>query len=430
MPNGRPDLPMAKKNLEQLARKAARESLKSVSRTRFQLTNEAHLVRLRVTNRIQKALPKAPHAGRVFVVINIDTEGPTTVRENTDWDAVLREVATTTAPEFRARFADSNGRPAVYSWYIVHWLAEHLRGIGRDIGYHRVFDVYRPLLQAAKVAGFSDELHWHYHHAFRESEADNRDWSTEPLYDEVISRVLLERDYFPVCYRAGNTWEDTAASQWLEKWIPFDFSNRSPQRGFNFDWSNAPTTWSIYSPDAEDVQLEGTQKRVMARSLAIENGWFRREEVEAAFLRARGGEDSYVSFFTHDYRPMTRFVEEGLSLVADVAKSFPEVAFHNVGAVEALRALTEREIGTELRLSCERTATHVDLWANQPLFNPHPWIAVRRTTGEVERLVPERLPVPRPTWRVDFASMEGSPIVQAAAACTTPEGQSTVLRLL
>ncbi|MBK8169257.1 MAG: hypothetical protein IPK60_02800 [Sandaracinaceae bacterium] len=366
----------------------------------------------------------------MFVVVNIDTEGPTTIRHNKDWDAVRGEVASTTSASFRARFADSNGRPAVFNWFVVHWIAEHHRGIGRDVGFHRILDEYVPRVADARKAGFEDELHWHYHHVHLNDEYDNRNWLDTPMYDEIISRVLLERDYFPTCYRAGNTWEDTAASQWLEQWIPFDFSNRSPQRGFNFDWSNAPTAWSIYSPDTVDVQREGTQRRVMGRSISIENGWFRQEEVEAAFLRARGGEDSYVSFFTHDYNEMTRYIEEGLSLVAKVAREFPEVSFHNVSALEAMRQLSHREIGSELRLSCEKTKTHVDLWANQPIFNPYPWIAVRRMSGEVDRLIPERLHVPRPTWRVHLSTMQGSPIVQAAAACTTPEGQSTVLRLL
>lgn len=420
----------SKEKLVRGAKRAVRESIKAAQRRRFDLENEAHLLRLRVSNRLQRALPKAPHAGRVFVVVNIDTEGPTTVRENTDWDAVRREVAATTSRDFRERFADSDGRPLVLNWYVVHWIAEHHRNIGRDVGYHRIFDAYRGVLEEAKKSGFEDELHWHYHHVHLDHEADNRDWSTSPLYDAVVSRAMLERGFFPSCYRAGNTWEDRGCSEWLETWIPFDFSNRSPQRGLNFDWSNAPTTWGIYSPDTSDVQHEGTQKRVMGRSISIENGWFREEEVEAAFLRARGGEDAYVSFFTHDYRPMKAYIEEGLSLVQEVARRYPEVTFHNAGAVTALQTLSHREPGSALRLFFEKSATHVDLWANQPLFNPYPWVAARRTTGEILRIVPDRQPVPRPTWRVDFSELSGAPIVEAAAACTTPDGQSTVLRLL
>lgn len=424
-------MPLAsKEKLVRGAKQAVRDSIKAAKRRRFDLENKAHLLRLRVGNRVQRALPKAPHAGRVYVVLNIDTEGPTTLRENKDWDAVRREVATTTSRSFRERFADSEGRPLAFNWYVVHWIAEHHLSIGRDVGYHRIFDAYRDVLSEAKKSGFDDEMHWHYHHVHLDNESDNRDWSTSPLYDAILSRAMLERGFFPACYRAGNTWEDQGCSTWLETWIPFDFSNRSPQRGLNFDWSNAPTTWSIYSPDTNDVQREGTQKRVMGRSISIENGWFREEEVEAAFLRARGGEDAYISFFTHDYRPMAAFIEQGMSLVQRVAKRYPEVTFHNSGAVTALQALSHRDPGSALRLHSEKASTHVDLWANQPLFNPYPWIAARRTSGEIVRIVPERIPVPRPTWRVDFSNLVGGPIVEAAAACTTPDGQSTVLRLL
>ena len=41
----------------------------------------------------------------------------------------------------------------------------------------------------------------------------------------IISRRIIDRNWFPVCFRAGHHVERPDANFFLEQWVPFDFSN-------------------------------------------------------------------------------------------------------------------------------------------------------------------------------------------------------------
>lgn len=380
-----------------------------------------HFAQLRLANRLHRTRSTSTKPGRLFVVINVDTEGPCTVRKNKTWEAVEAEVRRVNEPAFRQRFLDAEQRPFVLSWFIVDWVGG-ISSIGRDVGFHRIFDRYQRLIDDARSCGYEDRTFWHYHH-MRSGHPDraNRDWKDNPLYEEIVNRRVLERAWFPCCYRAGNTWEDTASSLWLERWIPFDFSNRSPQSGVNYSWARAPLEWRVYHPSTTDVQAEGNQKRWLARSLSIENGMFRREEVEAAFLRARTGDDAYVSFFTHDYKDMTGFVSKGLQLIFDVWDDYKDVELRFASATEVLRELTGVVRGEPLRFKLSFEHDRLLITSNRPLQGPVPWVAASLGADDVRRLVPSaehnhRWTLERPT----------RPLTALAVAGCTEDGQTAV----
>src|SRR5262245_29975502 len=67
---------------------------------------EWHLAQLRRDNQRRRAKVRSagasPAPGRVFVVICVDTEGPTLFGESHDWAAVEAEVRAFSEPAFRA----------------------------------------------------------------------------------------------------------------------------------------------------------------------------------------------------------------------------------------------------------------------------------------------------------------------------------------
>jgi hypothetical protein len=366
---------------------------------------QRHLAALRKANQRppeDRQGRKPTTTGQLFIILNIDTEGPCGWCQNKNWSAVEAEVQAVMDPAFRRRFPDSNGAPPALSWFVVDWVGAKSSARDRDLGYHRIFDRYRPWVDAAQAQGYGDELHWHYHHVLPGNvESSNFDWLDFPQYEDILNRLVLDRGFFPACYRAGHTWEDALASHWLERWIPFDFSNRAPQLGANFDWSRAPRGWQLYHPALDDVQKPGvgraSQRRWMARSLSIENGWFREEEVEAAFHRARCGEDSYVSFFTHDYKAMADYLAEGLERIFAEARRHPQVVVRHGGALAALRALTATPMSpAPPLLQWQHNGDTIHLETDRPLHGPIPWIAARADDGTVHRL--DALPTGERQW--------------------------------
>jgi hypothetical protein len=388
---------------------------------------EARLDTLAKLNKERKGRIKQTNAGRVFVVVNIDTEGPSSSCKNPTWAEVEREVTDSLLPEFRNKFLDSNKKPFVLSWYIVDWVGANTSTRGRDIGYHKIFDRYQPFIEQAKEYGYEDEVYWHYHHIYQDRlESSNNKWFVFPQYEEILTRMILDRHFFPPCYRAGNTWEDNDSSSWLEQWFPFDFSSRSPYKGFNYDWSNAISDWRVYHPNANNYQTSGELSRWIARSLSIENGWFRRAEVESAFLDAAEGRDAYVSFFTHDYRAMCDYIAEGLSIVQEVASEYPQVEIKHANALETFRSLTKCHTKQTFRLTLEKNETAFLLSANLPLQGQQPWLAVCDEKGKYKRLDAQtESPL---KWVVPFSSNENVSALAAAAAAT--DGQTYVLRIL
>ncbi len=379
--------------------------------------HERYLRDLERSQREARRKPASDTPGRLFVVVNIDTEGPCQWCKNRDWSAIAQEVEQSSAAELRHRFADSAGRPLVLSWFVVHWVGAEHSARGRALGFHQVYDRYRDWVDEFGKRGLGDQIYWHYHHVLPGNvESSNRDWNHFPLYEEVLSRLVLERNHFPSCYRAGNTWEDAAGSRWLERWMPFDFSNRAPQRGSNFNWSRAPTEWTLYTPSADQVQRPGDQHRKLARSLSIENGWFRTAEIEAAFQRARAGHDSYISFFTHDYKNMAEQIKLGMQQIDQQARRYPEIEVCNAAAAEAIRQLTGGE-RRALRFAARRDPAGILLSASAPLQGPQPWIAARRSDGQVLRL--DTTPTADAGhWRLPLQLLEGTTELAVGGADT------------
>ncbi len=193
-----------------------------------QASKSLHFAKLRTTNRVERLRARAASPSPLYLVVNIDTEGPSSIDKNRDWAAVEAEVRAVLDPGFRAPERWNLARPLVLSWFVVDWVgADHSRR-DRALGYHAVFDRYRSWL-TSEGRDSGDELYWHYHHVHPgDVESSNRNWLDFPEYERILSRRLLERGYFPSCYRAGNTWEDAEVSRWLERWIPYDLSNRAP----------------------------------------------------------------------------------------------------------------------------------------------------------------------------------------------------------
>lgn len=369
--------------------------------------------------------------GRVFVIGCVDTEGPNGYAQSGTWAAVEAEVERATSAGFRSEQRDSAGRPLVLSWFVVDWMGEVGATRGLDIGPHKILDRYQPRIRHAQEAGYPDELHWHYHHVLPEGiDRWNREWMKFPRYDEILSRRLLDRGVWPSAYRAGNTWEDDDCSAWLERFFPFDLSNRAPYRDLHYDWSRAPSAWSLYHPDPRDFQRAGTQSRLVARSLGVEEGAFSAEDVEQAFLAAASGADSYVSYYLHDYRPMVEQIAAAIDVVRRVNARFPEVGWHHSGAVAGLAELSGRVVPEplELRGALRRRASggasalevHVEC---SRAIHGEPWLAIKRDGHYFRQDMRKAAAL---NWQ---APLEGADLEAVAVAACDPAGKSAVLPL-
>jgi hypothetical protein len=362
---------------QKLLRKAIYPKLGELHRRRLRYSNRR---RRKELENIGQVVP-----GRVFVVICVDTEGPCAYGQNNSWDKIHEQMTQLMTADFRRAYTDSDDRLPALSWFILDWVGAPAGPRATAVGHHAILDPYDKWLREANSEGIQDELYWHYHHCFPDRLGSyNRDWETHPYYDEILCRKIIERNVYPSVYRAGNTWEDSTVSAWLERFIPFDLSSRGPWKNVHYDWFGAPRQWVMYHPSRESPKRRGDQKRWMGRSVDMELGTFYDEEIEQAFIDASFGKDSYVSFYLHDFRPLCDYLAEGINRIRAVADRYPQVSWRHENALSAFRLLCDAEPDKPLELTGSIDDGTVRIECSHPIFG-EPWLAVQ--TGETfERL--------------------------------------------
>jgi hypothetical protein len=254
-----------------------------------------------------------------------------------------------------------------------------------------------------EIGSSGDGIHFHYHpHAFtREAHRSATHWwaSSGSLY-QVLSRRVIDRQWFPAANRPGFHAIRPDSHWFLEQFLPFDFANQAGRAaeddaaqfgvgsGRLGDWRRAPATWEPYHPDHDDYQVPGGCRRWVARCLNIGTRYrlLAESDVRQAFSEAAAGKPVVLAFTNHDFRDIRPDVEGVRGLIAAVAAEFPEVPFRYAEALEAMRAALRLapEPPCELTLSLERLDSHTHVLtveSDTPTFGPQPWLALKTASG-------------------------------------------------
>jgi hypothetical protein len=307
----------------------------------------------------------------------------------TELEAMLERV---TAPSFRNRLSDSAGHGWIYNWFCMDHIGYDYNPRRRDIGYHNIFDYYQAMVDADKVSG--DGLHWHFHpmSTYQDAHRCATHYFRTPDIFEILSRKVIERGFFPNCYRAGFQAERPDSHWFLEQWIPFDFSNMAIddwaaidshvdfRDGRSGDWRGAPSDWSIYHPDHDDWRKPGACRRWIARTLNVLNriASVEQTEMDKAFQRVVDGKPALVGICSHDWRDLGPEVEYLTGLVAESARRFPGVPFY---FQEARRAF--REVASDESSAPRSDALDLEVTIRPASADDVPSLHVRTRAGKV-----------------------------------------------
>jgi hypothetical protein len=366
----------------------------------------------------------------------MDTEGPCDDPNRPEllptWPLVDRAMDRLFDPSFRQRHRDPSGGQFKIGWFFLTWTGFDTNPRARDLGYHKIRDHYVERW-GNRLREYGDEHCWHYHHP-----APSRigiewglDWSVCPEYDAIVSRQILERDWFPACYRAGGTIMDAVSSRWVDTWFPFDYTNRAPVEAKSLvDWSTGVREWSLYQPSPEDFRKPGAGRRRMARSLDLATWIYSLtdDEIAAGFARAAGGRPAIVSCFDHDYRDIAPRVDELRERIERIAATFPGVPWRYAAPVEAARAYLDAPPARTLTLEiAQEPDGAIVMSAGAAIFQPFPWIAARMRDGTVMHVDTdvERIDETRWRWRAN-ASLDWNEI---AIGASTELGEAATARV-
>jgi hypothetical protein len=320
---------------------------------------------------------------------------------NDTWDKVDAMLAELMSESFRSKVRDSAGTGWIFNWFCVDHVDYDFNPRRRDIGYHKIFEHYRALKLAAESS--QDGLHFHYHpHSFsREAHrCATHWWSTSDSLHQILSRRVIDHQWFPAANRPGFHVIRPDSHWFLEQHIPFDFSNQAmvdnEVDGTQFgllggrfgDWRRAPATWEPYHPSTDDYQVPGNCRRWIARCLNVGTRYRLLDErdVRQAFKEASEGKPAILAVTNHDFRNMGPDINAFREMLIRVAADFPDVPYSFSEAVTAMRrALSLVPLPPcELEMKIQRVddSTHVlRVQSTTPTFGPQPWLALKTVRG-------------------------------------------------
>ena len=154
-------------------------------------------------------------------------------------------------------------------------------------------------------------------------------------------RKIIERNFFPSCFRTGFQAERPDSNLFLEQWIPFDITNMSYEdnehlentldfrNGRSGDWRRATKDWVVYNPSHDDYQVSGNCRRYIGRALNVLNriASINDFEMEKAFKQANNGIPALVAFASHDFRDLSYEVNYLREMITKMSKKYKDVNF-------------------------------------------------------------------------------------------------------
>jgi hypothetical protein len=322
---------------------------------------------------------------------------------NDSWKKIDKMLLKIMSPDFRNKMPDSFGNPWIYNWHCVDHVGYVHNPRRRTMGIHKIFDYYKQIIE--KTQSYNDGIHWHFHPMshYKEAHRCATSFINSPHLYEILCRRIIERNWFPVVFRAGFHTERPDSNLFLEQWIPFDASNRSYCKeednlthhldisaGRMGDWRLAPDDWSIYHPDHDYYQKPGNCRRWICRVLPIRmrNIELSQTEVDKAFSRANGGKPTIMCITNHDERDIAPEVDLMRKKITKASKKYPDVKFKFCEAKEAFRSaiygkdacFEPVELGISLDGNHKRLILRVETKRGK-VFGPQPFLAVKTKSG-------------------------------------------------
>lgn len=314
------------------------------------------------------------------------------------WDEINRMLDRIDDEAFRSVAPDSAGNPWHINWHCVahYGFDPNKNPRRRALGLHSIFDHYNGRYRNKT----SNSIHWHYHPIPISAQANHcaTSYFRNPAIFEIISRRILERNWFPCVNRPGFHAERPDSNWFLEQWMPFDIANLNSeddtfqpdlQNGRWGDWRRAPKGWSIYHPSHDDYQTPGECRRAIARCLMLEGriAPLTPAEIEKAFIQARD-KPTILAFANHDYRDMQHGISFVQKELAKCSELYRDVKWYYSDAATAMRSCLGIKDAGHCKFEYEtqplKTSSHrLNVSIDRQIFGPQPWLCFALKDGRV-----------------------------------------------
>lgn len=321
---------------------------------------------------------------------------------NDSWEKIDIMIKKIFSKKFRYQMTDSFDNPWIFNWHCLDHVGYKVNPRKRDLGYFKIFDKYKKFI--SENYDYNDKIHWHFHpmSTYNEAHKCASSYINSPELYQIITRRIIERNWFPVVNRAGFHCERPDSHLFMEQWIPFDLSNMSTEdysilensvdfrNGRTGDWRRATTNWEVYQPHHDDYQIPGNCRRWIGRVLNVKNriSSINQKEMDKAFNQANSGQSALVGVTGHDFRNLGTEVEEVQNFIKNSSIKYPDVKFCFSEASFAFKRmiygnLKEEKIDLDVQFFNEKgDVPNIRVKTlNGNVFGPQPFLAIKTKSG-------------------------------------------------
>ena len=390
--------------------------------------------------------------GKVYLIPGSDTSvnpyGGMNIYDGRLWSAALYADPNQNGhkvmnPAFREQYRDSYGTPLKMTWWMMAGNVFHLsRNCNVPVRNSMTLYLMKKYHLDA-IEAFDDQLTLHYHNYYwSDTNGDGIYWWNQGMdfllnledYEETLCKYLIEEDVFPVSFRSGWHYMDNAWQAYQERFIPFDMSNAYPAIGgdenepsWYIDWSQSPSAFVPYHPNADNYQIAGDLRQWRLRSVFIQDVQLMRANLDTMFREAAEGNDQMGCFWGHLAEGGFLSGIANLDALAHEFSAQYDVEFRYCKDVEAMRlwinpadtvapllAVTEIPEGDQIRFAIE---------TDGPVFQAEePFIAIKTVYETYRRLSCARTGENR--WQTDEAIPASILAKAAVAVCDSVGNQA------
>jgi hypothetical protein len=317
---------------------------------------------------------------------------PKRIHMNKNWIEIDEMLARLNKNDFRYALTDDLRRPWIFTWFCLdHVGFSGLNPRNRSLGDHQVFDRYSNWVRESP---YGDTIQWHYHPLPATGNVHDSGvaYLTSNNIWEILSKKIIQRNWFPTAYRPGFHTIRPDSHWFLEQWIPFDYGNQSSKAidtdqpdladGRYGDWRRAPNNWDIYHPHHDDYQSPGSCRRWIARCMNVEARLRQLSDldIELAFQRSLSGKDTILAMTNHDFRDIQAETMPVIERIRRVMLKYPEIEVVPTDAVSAMRSVLNLD-NSKVLLDCQiihesANRMRLQVSADGKLFGTQPYLAI------------------------------------------------------
>lgn len=292
--------------------------------------------------------------------------------------------------KFRKTVTDDFGNGWVYSWHCVDHIGFKTNPRKKIYGYGKIFRFYKKLLKNNSCK--NDEINWHFHpKSIKSNPTANATsyYNSIKEINSIISRRIIEDNWFPVVNRPGFHSIRPDSHLFLEQWIPYDYANqyyetKNDQKDLDHgrfgDWTRAPKSWIGYHPSIHDYQIKGNCRRKIFRCLNVgtRHKILKKRHINQAFSDAKIYKKAILCIVNHDYRDMTSDVLNTMKLIKEVKKKYKDVKVKYSGAEEAATDLENKRKKTfQFKLKIKLNRLIIEKKGEGKLFGSQPFLSIK-----------------------------------------------------